>query len=171
MLSVAEIEAGSFELRYDDVRAESLFEDLKAEFEPQAAEKNISLTFHLPPKFPPMQGDRDKITLAVHNLIANSLKYTPTGGRVDVSVEFSNQQLAIQVKDTGIGISEEEQDKVFDRFYRAKDTRVSKITGTGLGLTLAREVVRLHGGDIHVDSKLDHGSTFTLTIPTQKKAA
>lgn len=171
MLSVAEIEAGSFELRYDDVRVESLFEDLKSEFAPQAAEKNISLKFHLPPKFPTMQGDRDKITLAVHNLIANSLKYTQTGGRVEVSVEFANQQLAVQVKDTGIGISEEEQDKVFDRFYRAKDTRVSKITGTGLGLTLAREVVRLHGGDIHVDSKLDHGSTFTLTIPMEKKAA
>ena len=68
--------------------------------------------------------------------------------------------------DTGIGISAEDAERIFERFYRAKDPRVEKITGTGLGLTLAREVVRLHGGDITVDSELNKGSTFTLTLPT-----
>ena len=67
------------------------------------------------------------------------------------------------VNDTGIGISAEDQEKIFERFYRAKDPRVAKITGTGLGLTLAREVARLHGGDITVESQLNQGSTFTLT--------
>ncbi len=171
MLSVAEIEAGSFEIRYDDVRLEALFEELKSEFEQQAAEKQVTLTYHLPPKFPMMRGDRDKILLAAHNLIANALKYTPAGGRVDVNVDFPNGQLMVQVKDNGIGISDEDQERIFDRFYRAHDPRVSKVTGTGLGLTLAREVVRLHGGDITVESQMNQGSTFTLVLPMDKKAA
>jgi signal transduction histidine kinase len=171
MLSVAEIEAGSFELRYDDVRLDALFADMQAEYASQAQEKQITLSFHLPPKFPSMQGDRDKIQLAMHNLLGNAMKYTPVGGRVDVSIEASDAQLSVRVKDSGIGISDADQEKIFDRFYRAKDPRVSKITGTGLGLTLAREVVRLHGGEISVESQIDRGSTFTLTVPVVKKAA
>jgi signal transduction histidine kinase len=79
--------------------------------------------------------------------------------------------LVVSVSDTGIGISEDDQGRIFERFYRAPDPRVAKITGTGLGLTLAREVVRLHGGDIAVKSELNKGSTFTLTIPSQAEAA
>ena len=71
----------------------------------------------------------------------------------------------MDIIDSGIGISDEDQKYIFDKFYRAKDPRVGKVTGTGLGLTLAREVVRLHGGDITVQSKIDAGSTFTMTIP------
>jgi PAS domain S-box-containing protein len=171
MLSVAEIEAGSFEVHYDDVRLDQLFDELKVEYQQQAEGKKIKLSFNLPPKLPVMQGDRDKMLMALHNLVGNALKYTPAGGKVDVVVTADDAQVMVQVKDTGIGISDSDQTKIFDRFYRAKDPRVTKITGTGLGLTLAREVVRLHGGDINVESKLDQGSTFTLKVPVQKKAA
>ena len=75
------------------------------------------------------------------------------------------------MKDTGIGISPEDQARIFERFYRAQDKRVAKITGTGLGLTLAREVARLHGGEIEVESQLNQGSTFTLTLPLKAQAA
>lgn len=171
MLSVAEIEAGSFEVHYDDVRLDQMFDELRVEYEQQATEKKIGLKFELPPKLPVIQGDRDKMLLALHNLVGNALKYTPNGGKVQVTVAADDTTLSVLVKDTGFGISEEDQEKIFDRFYRAKDPRVAKITGTGLGLTLAREVVRLHGGDITVESKLDHGSTFTLKVPVAKKAA
>ncbi|HZL38506.1 MAG TPA: ATP-binding protein [Tepidisphaeraceae bacterium] len=165
MLSVAEIEAGSFKLNTDDVRLDQLFEDIKADFQQQAQEKHIALAFHLPPKFGVLRGDRDKILLALHNLVGNALKYTPDGGRVDLIVDATEKQFSVQIRDTGIGIPEGDRDKIFDRFYRANDPRVAKITGTGLGLTLAREVVRLHGGDIVVESRLNEGSTFTLTLP------
>ena len=171
MLSVAEIEAGSFKLNRDDVRLDALFTELKADFQQQAAEKKIDLRLNLPPKYPGIQGDRDKIMLALHNLVGNALKYTPEGGKVTVNVEAAKGQLVIEVKDTGIGISRDDQDKVFERFYRANDPRVAKITGTGLGLTLAREVARLHGGDITLESELDHGSTFTFTMPAPAEAA
>jgi signal transduction histidine kinase len=171
MLSVSEIEAGSFKLRAGDVRLENLFDDLKSEYEAQAAEKKIGLLLRLPPKLPVIKGDRDKIVLALHNLIGNAIKYTPEGGKVEVRVDTEGDRLKVEVADTGIGVTPEEQDLIFEKFYRAKDKRVSQITGTGLGLALAREVVRLHGGDITVQSQVDKGSTFTLTIPTLAEAA
>jgi signal transduction histidine kinase len=76
----------------------------------------------------------------------------------------------VDVVDTGLGIGEQDQKQIFDKFYRAKDPRIGHIPGTGLGLTLAREVMRLHGGDITVQSQIDKGSTFTLTMPVSVEA-
>jgi len=171
MLSMAEIEAGSFKLKPDDVRIETLFDEVKADYQQQATEKRIELTLRLPPKLPVIRGDRDKITLALHNLMGNALKYTPDGGKVTLEVEVDGKNVSISVTDTGIGISPEDAERIFERFYRAKDPRVAKITGTGLGLTLAREVVRMHGGDITVESQIDQGSTFTMTLPVKAEAA
>jgi signal transduction histidine kinase len=171
MLSVSEIEAGSLRIKRDDVRLDVLFEDLKTDYQPQAEEKKIALTFNLPPKLPVINGDRDKILLAMHNLVGNALKYTPEGGTVTIDVKEDGKMLTFAVTDSGIGISQEDAERIFERFYRAKDTRVEKITGTGLGLTLAREVVRLHGGVVTVDSELNKGSTFTITLPAIAEAA
>lgn len=171
MLSVSEIEAGSLRIKRDDVRLDVLFEDLRNDYEPQAVEKGITLVFKLPPKLPVINGDRDKMLVAMHNLVGNALKYTPAGGTVTVDVQADGTQLSFAVTDSGIGISAEDTERIFERFYRAKDPRVEKITGTGLGLTLAREVVRLHGGEITVDSELNKGSTFTLTLPVTAEAA
>jgi PAS domain S-box-containing protein len=165
MLSVSEIEAGSLRLRHDDVHLDVLLEETKTDFIEQAQEKQIKLELSLPPKVPVLQGDRDKIALAVHNLVGNGLKYTAKGGRVSVTLSVEKGKVGIEVTDTGIGIKPEELELVFDRFYRSKDERVGRITGTGLGLTLAREIARLHGGDITLESQIDKGSTFTLSLP------
>jgi PAS domain S-box-containing protein len=165
MLSVAEIEAGSLKIRRDDVRLDKLFEEIEADFRAQAEEKKIVMEMQLPPKFPVVMGDRDKLALAVHNVVGNALKYTPQGGRVTIAAREEGKFFVVDVSDTGIGIAPSEQALVFDKFYRSKDARVSKITGTGLGLALAREVTRLHGGDVTVASEVDKGSTFTVTVP------
>lgn len=165
MLSVAQIEAGSLELNHDDIRLTKLLEELEADYSTTAAEKKLTLRFTLPPKLPTIQGDREKFALALHNLIGNAIKYSPEGGGVTVSATAENKILRIDVADTGIGVPEDEQERIFERFYRAKDARTRKITGTGLGLTLAREVARLHGGDITLQSQPGKGSTFTLSIP------
>jgi signal transduction histidine kinase len=170
MLSVAEIEAGQFKLRVDDVRLDALFEELRNDYQEQAKEKRHTLTFLLPPKLPVLVGDRDKVAGALHNLVGNALKYTPDGGSVTVRVEADDKRLAVAVADTGIGIAPDDQERVFERFYRANDKRVAKITGTGLGLPIAREAARLHGGDVTCESQLDHGSTFTLTLPLKPAA-
>jgi signal transduction histidine kinase len=164
MLSVSEIEAGTLKLAIHDVRLPALFTDIEAEFAAPARAKNITLRFDLPPKLPTIVGDRDKLVLALTNVIGNAIKYTPEGGTVKIAVR-ADDSLVIDVADSGIGIAAEDADRIFDRFYRAKDPRVEKIVGTGLGLALAREVMRLHGGDVTVQSVPDRGSTFSIRMP------
>ena len=171
MLSVAEIEAGSLTVASDDVPLETMLNELKSDYQAQADEKTIALKFDVPPKLPSLVGDRDKIMLALQNLVGNALKYTPDGNQVVVTVEQQDNELMVHVSDTGFGISEQDTERIFEKFYRARDERVHQITGSGLGLALAREVIRLHGGDITVQSQIDQGSTFTLTLPVQALAA
>jgi signal transduction histidine kinase len=169
VLSVSEIEAGSFDLRRDDVRLGDLLEQIRVDHEPTAQKKNISLRFDLPPKLPTVSADRDKISLAMHNLLGNALKYTPEDGQVTVSATVEGGQVAFDFTDTGIGIRREDLARIFEKFYRATDPRVADITGSGLGLAITREIVNLHGGMISVESELDKGSTFTLTLPVTEK--
>ncbi|QQS08009.1 MAG: PAS domain-containing protein [Phycisphaerales bacterium] len=165
MLSVAEIEAGALKLRVGDVRLDALFEEIQNDYKIAAEDKEITLTFDLPPKYPVLQGDRDKLSLAIHNVIGNAIKYTPVGGKVTVTANETDGRFQVAVSDTGLGIKPEEQELIFEKFYRAKDKRVGTISGSGLGLALARDVVRQHGGDISVKSELDRGSTFTIAVP------
>lgn len=165
MLSVSEIEAGSMTMRKDDVRLDQLFKSLEQDYIGSASKKNIDLRFDLPPKLPAIQGDRDKLTIVVQNLMGNAIKYTPENGKVSVGVDLSATDLNIEIRDSGIGISEEDQEHVFEKFYRANDPRLGDITGSGLGLALAYEIIRLHGGEMTVESVLNEGSTFRVTLP------
>lgn len=165
MLSVSEIEAGSFKLHVDDVRTDEIFEELRSDYNAQAQDREIRLVFDLAPKLPVLQADRDKISLALHNLVGNALKYTPVGGEVRVKAEEADGFFVVHVTDNGIGIKEDEHELIFEKFYRAKDQRISAIVGSGLGLALARQVIRMHAGDITVQSQLNKGSTFTLSVP------
>lgn len=165
VLSVSQIEAGSFEARRDDVHLGALLDQIRADHAAQAQAKRISLEFDLPPKLPMLQVDRDKLSLAIHNLVGNALKYTPDGGRVVVTASVEKGHVSIAVTDTGLGIAPEETEKVFEKFYRSKNPQAAQVTGSGLGLPIAREVARLHGGDVTLESELGKGSTFTLTLP------
>lgn len=166
MLSIAEIQAGNLHAKSGEVRIQPMFEQLQVDYAESARQKNLALTFDLPPKFPPVVGDREKLGIVLHNLLGNAVKYTPEGGQITVTVHEEGDRLVTEVSDTGIGISEEEVGKVFDRFVRAtSDSRVSEQTGTGLGLALARDIARLHNGDITVHSELNVGSTFAFWLP------
>ena len=164
MLSIAQIEAGAISLARDDVRMGDLLNELMADYQPHAQEKSIGLSLEMAPKLPVIQADRDLVTLVLQNLIGNAMKYTPDGGKVQVTVEPRGGVLAVTVADSGIGISESDAPRIFEKFYRADDKRVHAATGSGLGLAVAREVARLHGGDITLQSQLNEGSTFTFTI-------
>lgn len=166
MLSVSEIEAGSLKIRPGDVRVDAMFEDLRGDYRAQAEEKSIEMVFDLPPKMPVIHADRDRLGQALHNIVGNALKYTPSGGKVTVRVSTPEEGgLVVDVVDTGIGIDPDECERIFDRFYRANDRRIAHVTGSGLGLALAREIVRLHGGEITVHSQINEGSTFTVSLP------
>ncbi|MCR9075632.1 MAG: cell wall metabolism sensor histidine kinase WalK [bacterium] len=166
MLCVSEIEAGSLSIRREKFRTGQLFDELLHDYEAQAKEKSIELSFDLPPKFPTIDADRDRLGQAIHNLVGNAIKYTPSGGKVSVTASFDeNDAMSVAISDTGIGIDESQQERIFERFTRAEDRRIAHVTGSGLGLALARQIARLHGGDITLESEIDQGSTFTMLIP------
>lgn len=171
MLCVSEIEAGSLSIRRDKFRTGQLFEELEFDYEAQAREKSIELTFDLPPKFPTIDADKDRLGQALHNLLGNAIKYTPSGGKVAVTASFDeNDAMTVEIRDNGIGIDPSQQERIFDRFTRADDRRIAHVTGSGLGLALARQIARLHGGDITLESEIDEGSVFTVFIPGNAEA-
>jgi len=110
--------------------------------------------------------DRQRLLTILTNLLDNAVKYSPGGGRVDVSVATEGDTVQVRVRDRGLGIAEDDQSRLFTRFGRIVTAENSHIPGTGLGLYLARELARLHGGDITVRSGEGDGSTFTVSLPT-----
>jgi signal transduction histidine kinase len=129
------------------------------------AQKHIELRSSFPEKLPKLKLDKDKIVATLVNLLGNAAKYTPEGGQVHFKVQLKQDALQIDVEDTGFGISAEEVPKIFDKFFRSSDPRVQQQSGSGLGLSLVQEVVRLHGGKLSVQSELNKGTRFTVTLP------
>ncbi len=165
LLSISSMEAGALTIDRQKVETGRLFAEVLSKVEPLLKQKEIAFDADLPPKMPELHLDKDKIVAVVVNILGNAAKYTPTGGRVSLKVRVEDGQLRIAVQDTGVGISAEDLPCLFDKFFRSDDPRVQAETGTGLGLSLTREVVRMHGGEITVDSELNKGSTFTVSLP------
>ena len=112
-----------------------------------------------------VHGDQGIIRRVVDNLVVNAITYTPAGGKVDVTVVAENDEAVLRVTDTGIGIPKDDQDRIFERFYRVDKARSRSAGGTGLGLAIVKHGVGLHGGSVEVDSRLAKGSTFTVRFP------
>jgi len=110
-------------------------------------------------------GHESQLYRLVSNLIANAIQYTPSGGEVILSLEFDDRLALIKVKDTGIGISPEQQKYIFERFYRVDSDHSRKTGGTGLGLAIARATVHQHQGQLSLQSEIDRGSLFTVQLP------
>lgn len=167
LLSISSMEVGALTIDRQKVETERLFAEVLTKVEPQMQKKSIEFDVSLAPKLPELNLDKDKIIAVAVNILGNAAKYTPEGGRVSLKVKADDGQLRIAVQDTGVGIAAEELPKVFDKFFRSDDPRVQAEVGSGLGLSLAREVVRMHGGEITVDSELNQGSTFTIHLPLE----
>jgi PAS domain S-box-containing protein len=167
LLSISSMEVGSLSVELQPVEMDRLFTEIEAKVLPLMQQKDIQFDTRLPQKMPKLQLDKEKMVAVLVNLLGNAAKYTPEGGNVSLKVKISETQLQMAIEDAGVGISAEELPKVFDKFFRSNDTRVQAESGTGLGLTLAREIVHIHGGKLTVESQLDKGSTFLVTIPLQ----
>lgn len=167
LLSISSMEVGSLSAERQKVDTARMFEEVIDKVQPLLDKKDIEFEVRLPAKMHDLHLDKDKMVAVVVNLLGNAGKYTPEGGRVALKVNLDENHLHIAVEDTGVGISEEELPHVFDKFFRSDDPRVQEESGTGLGLSLAREVVHMHGGDITVESVINQGSTFTVTLPVE----
>ncbi len=165
LLTVSQMEAGSMTVNRHELEILPMLEYTVDQLQGQAEQKQIELKMNLPAKLPLVLGDRDKLQAAMVNLLGNAVKYTPSGGEVVVRCSTEDRHVRIDIEDNGPGIPEDEQPKVFDKFFRGSATRDSDERGNGLGLAFAREITRLHGGEIELQSTVGEGSTFTLKLP------
>ena len=165
LLDISSMEVGSLTIRRQNVELERLLREAAEKVRPLLLKKSQQFEVVLPPKLGEMKLDKDKTSALIVNLLGNASKYTPEGGRVRFKAEMTETHLQISIADTGVGISPDELPRVFDKFFRSEDPQVRNEAGTGLGLSLAREIARLHGGDVTAVSVVGEGSTFTITLP------
>ena len=132
----------------------------------RAGRRSIALHTKIDSEVGQIQADERKVRQVVLNLLSNAIKFTPEGGRIEIGAAPKDGFVEVSVTDTGIGIAQEDQEKVFEEF-RQVGTAAKKVEGTGLGLTLCRKFVELHGGRIWVRSREGVGSTFTFTLPVR----
>jgi PAS domain S-box-containing protein len=167
LLNLTKIERGSLALSKSMTRSKEFIENV---FKIATYQKKKLMNYELiiPEKLPPINIDKEFMGTVLINLIGNATKYTPEKGRVTVKVEETGDKIMIHIIDTGIGISEEDISHIFEKFYRSTDEKVRKQTGHGLGLSIAKQIVELHDGEIMVISKRGEGSQFTVVLPIEE---
>jgi signal transduction histidine kinase len=164
ILDLSKIEAGRMELELSDFHLPTALDNALTLVRERAARRSITLQTSVDERLGQMQADERKVRQVVLNLLSNAIKFTPEGGRIDVTAMPRDGFVEVSVRDTGVGIAPEDQEAVFEEF-RQVGTADKKVEGTGLGLTLCRKFVELHGGKIWVKSQVGVGSTFTFTLP------
>jgi len=164
VLDLAKLEAGKMRLHPETVNPATVCEHAAAMFRPQAEKKNIDLKVLADADGPAVRQDVGKLHQILTNLLSNAVKFTPEGGRVTLKAAADGNDLVLTVSDTGVGISPEEQDLIFDKFRQAANPMTREQGGTGLGLSIVRELAKLLRGDVTLHSELGRGSTFTLRV-------
>lgn len=164
LLTLVRLDQREIPLNIQEVNMGELLQGILKRLVPLAKKKSIDLIYESQREVL-AEIDEVKLSLALTNLIENAIKYTPEGGRVNVSLQADLQDASIIVADTGIGIAKEEQSRIFERFYRTDKTRNRETGGTGLGLAITYKTVVMHNGSIGVESEEGKGSIFTVQIP------
>lgn len=172
LLSLTAIETGRFQLHRAPLDPAAVAAEVVEAHREKAAEKRVSLLVEPAPLGDPagptsVLADRDALSIVVANLVDNAIKYTPEGGSVVVATGRDGIYATVSVRDTGIGLSAEDRDRVFEEFYRVRSEQTHGITGTGLGLSLVKRLVEQHQGSISVESEPGKGSAFTVRLPIE----
>ena len=171
LFDAARIETGRLQLSPERLDLARLVEDTVEGLRPQAELAGLELGLDVAGELPPVNADAERVYQVLANLVGNAFKFTPAGGRVEVGVEHLGTEgvLSVHVRDTGHGLHAAELDRIFDRLYQVADETgrapPESTSGLGLGLHIARDLVRLHGGELSVASEPERGSTFTFTLP------
>ncbi len=169
ILDLSKVEAGRMELHYEEVKVHPVFEEIKSIISPLANKKEITLESTIEEGLVTIDTDRGKFKQILFNLVSNAIKFTPDSGKVSINATTNNDMALITVTDTGIGIPEEDQKKLFNPFQQLDASTTREYQGTGLGLALVKKFTQLHGGDVWLESKDGEGSTFGFSIPIKNK--
>lgn len=167
ILELAKVNSDSLELEKEEVSIPQLIEDIRKLGHPFAAQRRIHLDVHIEGGMPLIEADPAKVKRIMYNLVSNAIKFTPEGGHVSLEASLRDGMVEISVTDTGIGISPEDQKKIFNLFQQLDSSASRSHEGTGVGLALSRKLVEMHGGRIWVESELDKGSRFSFTLPAR----
>jgi signal transduction histidine kinase len=167
MLDLSQISAGTLGIDHEPLNFSELIETETEKWTDKMVEKELTLTLHLPKQSIWVEGDWNRLTRVVHNLIRNAHDYTLPGGRVEVWVKQENGRLQTDIKDTGVGIASKDQRFLFTRFFRAiHDESTYDVSGAGLGLYISKAIIEAHHGQIWMQSAPRRGSTFSFSLPT-----
>lgn len=163
LLELSRIEMGKAELKLELVNLNALIRETIIRLQPLAERKQITVTSEPALGLPPIVADKGMVGEVVTNILQNAIKFTPAGGRVRVFTRLEGDNTVVSISDTGIGIGPDDMPHIFERFYKADKARHSE--GSGLGLSIARHIIQVHGGRIWVESELGKGATFSFTLP------
>lgn len=165
MLNITEMEMGSLHVERGRTKLRELLQDAFDIVARSAKRDDLRFTFAVPNGLSAVNIDKDLTRIAINNLLTNAIKYNRPGGQVTLDAEETGDAIVVSVTDTGIGISEDDRARLFDKFYRSTRPEVQAKSGNGLGLALAQNILALHQGEIRVDSTLGVGSKFSLVFP------
>jgi signal transduction histidine kinase len=163
----ARIDSGRERLNIQPQHSRTLVEETIELLRPQLAEKNLKLIDNLPIDLPQIQVDQAKFRQIILNLLSNAAKYTPDGGQIAISCQVAKAKIQFAVQDSGIGIKEEDQKHIFQRYYRTEDVHERDIPGTGLGLYICKRLIEMQNGEIWFVSEFEKGTTFYFTMPIE----
>jgi two-component system phosphate regulon sensor histidine kinase PhoR len=165
LLMLSKMDADRLEFETRRIPVGQFIESCIETAQPRARDKDLQLSVNLGQKVPDIAGDRRRLTEVLQNLLDNAIQYTPGGGQIMVSAGVTGADVVFTVTDTGIGIPQAEQPRIFERFYRVDIARSRQVGGTGLGLAIAKHLVEGHGGRIWVESEIGQGSQFHFSVP------
>ena len=168
VLDISRIEAGHMAWKMDSIEVSELLADLGRTFAPLIALADLSFELHVDDDLPRVYGDRDRLHQVIANLLNNAMKFTHGGGAIVLRGDRADGEVRISVADTGIGVAEADQERIFEKFQQVGDTLTDKPRGTGLGLAICRDIVEHHQGQLWIDSEPGIGSTFTVSLPPEQ---
>lgn len=168
LLDVARIDQNRLIIRKEKFNFSKILEDIVKEFSPLAKNHNIEITLNIKKRLPLAFADPNKIKLAVENLLTNSIKYTNSGGKIEIKLFKEADNLVFEIKDSGVGIPEEQLKRVFEKFFRSDNAVKYQTEGTGLGLYIAKNIIDQSGGKMWFQSMEKVGSVFSFSIPSVK---
>jgi signal transduction histidine kinase/CheY-like chemotaxis protein len=165
LLDLSRIESGRIQIKSEPVDLNEIIQTVVVSMQQKIKEKGQSLEVVIDPQATQVVGDKDKLIQALTNYVSNAYKYSPAGGDIRIQVSKQDDFARVSVRDTGYGISPEDQARLFTRFYRVDNSMTREIGGTGLGLSIVKQLIELQGGEVSVESAPNEGSTFSFSVP------
>lgn len=168
-LDMSRIDSGRIAEKFESVALETVFVEILELAKPSAEAAKVTLGLRLAADTPAVHGDRESLKQALANLVSNAIRYNREGGAVTINTRQQDGEVVVEVCDTGIGISREDAPFIFDEFFRVKNSQTRHISGTGLGLPIAKRIIEAHNGRIHADSEPGKGTTVTVVLPKARQ--